>query len=655
MRSKLKTFSVDVLKILECAFLRGISGAILQEHIKRINEREWKEHLLRCLYQLVSALIIEGQPEPRVSLNQGQPEASWHQTIQTLTGFNVGRWFASWAAEATLSCDLFQCDSDCLCALDEAIRREIIWEDFVPTSLADLHEDLLDFRSDGHQKGSGTYYTPPALVQMLLKGADPAFSALKTDGDRFNFFCCDPSCGSGNVLIAVARFLVSHRSSDSNKKKDLVYDIITSCIYGVDLDSLAVELCRIILWMELVCYHPVDSEKKNKALEALNRNILCGDSLCGPVASRDIVRMLFEDENDPSIVWPLSFPEVFKDGGFHLVIGNPPFIKSVRSGKDKALGKRLSGLYPDIKGSANLASYFLSKSTAICRQDGVVSLVLPQSLLGALSCKKLRRTMTIQNERNDRANRSILNMVYLPRKNDLFLGASVDVVVLSTGPEDSCSVGVPSEEGGVSWSRGVIRNDNWWFAISLIMEGKTEQDINGHRLGDLFHVIGSMTVHDYYAVKDHILDLDIDIDNSLKLVTTGLIDPDVCLWGDQHCRYLKQKFMHPRIPDRRAWSNSFSRRLLQARRPKIIVAGLSAEVECFVDTDGAHLGAVSTYSIFHEHDDLQMLEQLKDFLHSKEVGERFRFMLGGNALGASLTMSKEFLKELVIPSHRLVT
>ena len=117
------------------------------------------------------------------------------------------------------------------------------------------------------------------------------------------------------------------------------------------------------------------------------------------------------------------------------------------------------------------------------------------------------------------------------------------------------------------------------------------------------------------------------------------------------CRYRGRDWEHPRIPAK-GWPRSLQRRVDERRRPKILVAGLSARVEAFLDEEGLYLGAVSTFSIFDPEDSLPRLRALVDYLCSERVSERFRALLGANALGGgNITMKKSFLQLLPLPER----
>ncbi|MDW8186424.1 MAG: N-6 DNA methylase, partial [Anaerolineae bacterium] len=92
---------------------------------------------------------------------------------------------------------------------------------------------------------------------------------------------CDPACGSGHFLLAAARRLGRElariRSGQDEPAPELVRaatrDVITHCIYGVDKNPLAVDLCKVALWIE--------AHTEGKPLTFLDHRIRCGDSLLG--------------------------------------------------------------------------------------------------------------------------------------------------------------------------------------------------------------------------------------------------------------------------------------------------------------------------------------------------------------------------------------
>ncbi|GAB4559572.1 MAG: hypothetical protein Fur0016_23760 [Anaerolineales bacterium] len=175
--------------------------------------------------------------------------------------------------------------------------------------LGSVYESLLDyhpavtFESNGkprfdltpgsERKSTGSYYTPPQLVNELIRSAlEPVIEERlaqarkgeeRTDLESalLSIKVCDPACGSGHFLLAAARRLGKElariRSGEDEPAPEQVRaairDVVAHCIYGVDKNPLAVELARVALWLE--------SHAEGKPLTFLEHRIRCGDSLAG--------------------------------------------------------------------------------------------------------------------------------------------------------------------------------------------------------------------------------------------------------------------------------------------------------------------------------------------------------------------------------------
>jgi hypothetical protein len=170
--------------------------------------------------------------------------------------------------------------------------------EFHPDVAADaagrLHFDLI---SGSGRKTTGSYYTPPELVNELVESAlvpvmsqrlDDAAKLDKRDAGAkhqqaalLSLKIIDVACGSGHMLLAAARSvgkeLAKLRTGEDEpapeRVRESIRDIISHCIYGVDKNPLAVDLCRVALWLE--------SHIAGKPLTFLDHRIRCGDSLVG--------------------------------------------------------------------------------------------------------------------------------------------------------------------------------------------------------------------------------------------------------------------------------------------------------------------------------------------------------------------------------------
>jgi methylase of polypeptide subunit release factors len=139
-----------------------------------------------------------------------------------------------------------------------------------------------------------SHYTPEELVQPLIKHSLEyliedillLYTQKKVDNENtikalLKLKVCDVACGSGHILLsaarrialAVARVLTDEEQPNPLSIRKAMKDVVRNCIYGVDKNPLAVELCKIALWLE--AYNP------GEPLNFLDHHIKCGDAIVG--------------------------------------------------------------------------------------------------------------------------------------------------------------------------------------------------------------------------------------------------------------------------------------------------------------------------------------------------------------------------------------
>jgi hypothetical protein len=150
------------------------------------------------------------------------------------------------------------------------------------------------------RKTTGSYYTPTSLIDCLLDSAlDPVIDdAVKRgeiratrsgqpdagaaiEAELLSLTVCDPACGSGHFLVAAARRIAKRLAAvrERNPEPTLdavrraLRDVVARCIYGVDVNPMAVELAKVSLWLEAL--------ERGKPLGFLDAHVKCGNALIG--------------------------------------------------------------------------------------------------------------------------------------------------------------------------------------------------------------------------------------------------------------------------------------------------------------------------------------------------------------------------------------
>ncbi len=171
--------------------------------------------------------------------------------------------------------------------------------ELVPKWSKEERRFILDVLPGNERKSTGSYYTPTSLIDCLLDTAlDPVLDeaqkraetqATATGEDPatavanalLSATVCDPACGSGHFLVAAARRIAKRLASvrERNPEPTLgalrtaLRDAVTHCIYGVDINPMAVELAKVSLWLEAL--------EPGKPLGFLDGRVKCGNALLG--------------------------------------------------------------------------------------------------------------------------------------------------------------------------------------------------------------------------------------------------------------------------------------------------------------------------------------------------------------------------------------
>lgn len=327
--------------------------------------------------------------------------------------------------------------------IDEKVLKKIISELYYPLCpyqwkvlpveiLGNIYEKFLGseivFRNvkGGHtaqveekpeiKKAGGVYYTPQYIVKYIVENT--LGERLKTFKPGDSLTVCDPACGSGSFLIGAYKYLLNwhleYYEKDRKKylKKGILAEtakginlsvdekkrILTSHIFGVDIDAQAVEVTKLSLFLQML-------EEEGKGLNDLFRgsdltvlpslydNIQSGNSLIGSDFYNDKLD-LWEDEElrykINTFDWEKRFKPIFDAGGFDIVIGNPPYIqfqkmdepmRTIYSERDYEVFIKTGDIY----------SIFYEKGMKIAKDNGLVGFITSNKWMSTPYGEKLRK------------------------------------------------------------------------------------------------------------------------------------------------------------------------------------------------------------------------------------------------------------------------
>ena len=265
----------------------------------------------------------------------------------------------------------------------------------------------------GKRKKDGVFYTPKYITQYIVEktlgklctekrkelgifeiefdSTDRTKKGLSKKGkliyDKLNDYkewlkglkIIDPACGSGAFLNQALIFLIAeHKIIDdliaeltgqAIRLFDTDKSILENNLFGVDINQESVEIAKLSLWLR--------TARNGRPLSMLNDNIKCGNSLVDDFAFN--YRKAFN--------WKTEFADIFKNGGFDVVIGNPPYIKEATN------RKAFDGLHNHYcyQGKMDLWYFFGALALEIVKKDtGLIGYIAPNNWITNDGASKFR-------------------------------------------------------------------------------------------------------------------------------------------------------------------------------------------------------------------------------------------------------------------------
>ncbi len=269
------------------------------------------------------------------------------------------------------------------------------------------------------RKAGGVYYTPEYIVDFIVKNTVGEIIEGKSPKQIEKIHILDAACGSGSFLIGAFQCLIdyhlrylSHHPKEAQVHAlfpDIIRDpsgeprlsvarkaeILKNNLFGVDIDPQAVEITMMSLYLKALEGERSQLPPKQHLLPELKYNIICGNSLVGP----DIFSQgtLFEDNEQDRINafdWnsdAAGLGRIMKKGGFHCVIGNPPY--SYRNATEDSLRPYYLKHFQSAEGNFDVYKFFLEKDLSLLRPMGLVGLIVSATFLVQPSFKKLRKIL----------------------------------------------------------------------------------------------------------------------------------------------------------------------------------------------------------------------------------------------------------------------
>lgn len=438
-----------------------------------------------------------------------------------------------------------------------------IFEGLLEFKLVKEKSNLVLVNSSGERKNTGSYYTPDYIVDYITQETLAPLVKDKKNTEILKMKVFDPAMGSAHFLMGAVKFLeevILHNINDGDSSlKEIDSDkirwmVLHNCIYGVDINPLAVELAKFSLWMF--------TASKEQYLEPLDDQLICKNSLT---------------------------QETFSD--VDAIVGNPPYIRVHK--QDAKMKQELKTRYSSVSGDFDAYVLFLENAVHQMKKDGRAGFIIPNKFMSrdyALPARKIIREQT-----------TIDTLMDLGAATDIFDAAVYPSIVIYQNTQPSKKSDIRIANSGksaldflrkkIKWSKvsqGGLNDQKWELAVD---DGATDviqkigelKPLSERFSFDLF--CGTPRAKDYYEWSKFLAPGKPNGKSVVKYYVCKSIRPFDLQWGTK-ISSLGEKLEKATFKiDMAALSNQLKQRFKTA--PKLLIRGNDYRLTACVDEEGS--------------------------------------------------------------------
>nr|WP_242003791.1 transposase [Brachyspira aalborgi] len=335
----------------------------------------------------------------------------------------------------------------------------------------------------------------------------------------------------------------------------------------------------------------------------------------------------------------------YEDGGFDIVIGNPPYVDSEEMVKSNPLEREYCALnYKVTKGNWDLYCAFSEKSINLLKSDGYFGYIIPNKFLSLPYGEHLKLLFSKYYIKNIIDYSSVSVFVSNNKKINVY---PIVIIINKSLPKNGIYNKMISEYD-IEYKKEFYIDNTFDWSIKFNKEFELIDKVikQSKKLNEDFILENSATVSEAYELKKYMKDND-NIENSFKFINTGTIDRYNILWGVYETQYIKDKYKYPTIK-KDIIKKKFPKRYSIAIKEKIISAGMVKRLEFCYDNSANILSGKSTTVILNKEENLYNLKYIIALLNSKLYNLVFKSSNKHNAMsGGYMNVNKNSLSQFI--------
>jgi hypothetical protein len=499
------------------------------------------------------------------------------------------------------------------------------------------------------------------------------------------------------LMVRTIEKLQEHKTTYKNK-----LDIITNCIYGVDIQNIAVEISKLRFFISLlVDYETPKDIKEFEVLPNLETKFVVANTLIGieeenhdffgvnkvfkeltkiflPFTTaqapkeKEQIKNNFnkkkqeivgtpdftfgEDSKNKILKWDpfnICYTSPFFDSavmfgitdGFDIVIGNPPYVDSETMMKNQpAIREQIRKTYKTTRGNWDLCIPFHEKAILLLKENGINNFISPNKWLSIAYASEFRKYFypflyKICNCNNIKVFEAGVSPVI-----SFFSKTTPNYIIVD---EISCDYNF---EGKEKLNKNDIDENSLGILLSKYSQILVKLKSLKGRFKDFLTCENPFSTAEAYKLCEILYDDKKEDSSSFKLINTGTIDPYISLYGIKTTSYLKGKYQFPKSKKSDV-QNYFPRRLAQIQSPKLIITSMRY-LECFFDKKGEYIAGKSTLIIREIKDNL--FEMFCALLNSKLVFFYIKQSFSSLGIDGGVNFTKNIIEDIPIPAISFV-